>query len=93
MSPGFNINGEYEQDAFGYVDVEVSIDFSCEITENCGEWTEPDVMVDACGGHDVEATCPVCGELVTKFYSGDSEYEYEYGNEVTMFDRDDYDFF
>lgn len=92
MSPGFNADGEYEHDTPGYVDIEVSIDFSCEITENCGEWTEPDVMVDSCGGHDVEATCPVCGELITRFYGG-NENDDEYGDIEPMFDRDDYDFF
>ena len=91
MGTGYNMpDGVTENMIPGYNDIEVSIDFSCEMTDDCGEWTEPDVTVDCHGGHDVEATCPVCGELITKFYDGDFD---DYDDRDDAYDRDDYDFF
>lgn len=62
-------DGVYERDIPGYNDIEVDILFMCEGTDLCGEWEEAGVTVDSSGGHDVEAVCPTCGELVTQEYS------------------------
>jgi hypothetical protein len=88
MGTGYNMpDGVTERDIPGWNDIEVSINFTCELTDDCGDWTENDVTVDACGGHDVEATCPVCGEL---FYGEDSD---DYIDRDDIYDREDYDFF
>lgn len=83
-------DGVYERDIPGYNDTEVSIDFTCEATDDCGEWTESGVTVDAGGGHDVEATCPICGESVTKFYDGDFD---DYDDRDDSYYSNDHDFF
>jgi hypothetical protein len=91
MGTGYNMpDGVTERDIPGWNDIEVSINFTCELTDDCGDWTENDVTVDACGGHDVEATCPVCGELITQFYGEDPD---DYIDRDDMYDREDYDFF
>lgn len=68
----------------GYNDIETDVEFQCG-NEDCGnEWTEPDVTVDpTSGGHDVEATCPVCGTLTTINWEPEmpepyDDYDYDY---------------
>jgi hypothetical protein len=78
MGSGFNMpDGVYERDIPGYNDIEVDITFECNATDKCGEWPEENVTVDKEGGHDVEARCPQCGELVTSFYSGDDDESFD----------------
>jgi hypothetical protein len=75
MGSGFNMpDGVYESDIPGYNDIEANVSFYCDGTDNCGEWVEEDMTVDSRGGHDVEANCPVCGELVSYFYENDCCY-------------------
>jgi hypothetical protein len=67
---GYNLPpGCFERDLPGYNDIDVDIDFICEETDDCGEWTES-VSADPRGGYDVETHCPVCGEKVKQVYNG-----------------------
>lgn len=78
MGSGFNMpDGVYERDIPGYTDIEVDILFTCEVTDDCGEWEESDVTVSPGGGHDVEAVCPTCGITIKQNYEG-AEVEQDY---------------
>lgn len=89
MGSGFNMpEGVYERDIPGYNDIEVTIGFQCDATEDCGDWDEENVTVDSGGGHEVEAICPVCEITVKQDYDG---YEPDYDSRDDYYDNRDYD--